>query len=103
MNRSDFLKLLDELQIKEKDINITKGKEYADGDEDALLNFKRTARDVGITPLQVLAVFMHKHFDSIMRYTKMGYSESEEPIAGRIADLRLYAALGLALIEEERT
>ena len=101
MKRYDFEKLLARLQEDEFEINKTKGREYASGDEDALLNFKEIGGLLGLPPEQICMVYMFKHFKALCRYAKIGYSESNEDVGGRVADLRLYAALFLGLVQEE--
>lgn len=102
LNLDFFVKELTEvLQKYEKELNVTKGQEYTGADEDALLNFKEAARFLGLTPLQVCGVYMYKHLAAIMSYAKNGCAFSDESLQGRIADLRLYAALFLALVKEE--
>lgn len=101
MNRVEFEKVLGMLQAAELKINQTKGREYAQGDEDALRNFKEAARFLGLTPLQVCGVYMYKHFASVISYATDGQSLSEESLEGRIADLRLYAALFLGLVLDQ--
>jgi len=102
MLRRDIIKLLERLNEKEYTINITKGEEYAIENEDALNNFKQTAEMLGTTPLLICSVYMYKHFCAIMNHAKRGDVLSE-PIEGRILDLRLYAAIYLALVQEEET
>jgi len=100
MVRDDYLKLVEGLVTAENEINLTKGREYAQGDEDALRNFKVCAEFLGLTPLQVCMVYMYKHFASLASYAAVGHEQSEESIEGRVHDLRNYAALFLALVKE---
>lgn len=100
MLRSEVTTLLRYLNAKEFSINDTKGEEYVAGNEDALNNFKQVAKMIGVTPLQVCLVFMYKHFCAIASHAKRGEVLSE-PIEGRVLDLRLFAALYLALTQEE--
>ena len=103
MKRNVFIEeILEPLQRRELEINLSKGREYAAGDDDALQNFKLIAQMRGVTPLSVCATYMAKHFLSIMDYSNRGMVLSDESIEGRIADLRLYAALFLALAEEKK-
>jgi hypothetical protein len=76
-----------------------KGNDYASGD-DRLANFKRLAARLGLSPIQVWAVYFVKPIDAILEYAKAG-KVSSEPIRGRFAVARNYLDLGLALIEEE--
>ena len=100
MKTEEFFKFFEELHETEKKIMIEKGHDYTRGDEDKLANFKRTAKECGITPLQVWFVFVHKHWDSICTYIQKG-CVSSEPIEGRFNDIRNYMALGLAIIKEQ--
>ena len=100
MLRSEVTALLNDLHNKEAKINITKGEEYAIENEDALNNFKQAAEMLNIIPRLICAVYMWKHFCAIMNHVKRGAVLSES-IEGRVLDLRLYAALYLALVQEE--
>jgi hypothetical protein len=99
MTRNEFINLLDKHFDEIKKINVTKGQDYS-GDEDALLNFKRAGANLGLTPEQVLAVYLSKHYDAVMTYCKQGQVESEA-IEGRIHDIILYCFLLMGLIEEK--
>jgi hypothetical protein len=98
LNREQFDLLLKDLVDKEFQIGVTKGKEYAQGD-DRLDNFKRFAKEIGITPEQVLWVYLKKHLDSIAYYVKYGKLESES-LESRILDARVYLSLLLGLERE---
>lgn len=99
MDHETFNKqVLEKLYIAEKQIGISKGKEYVQG-EDRLDNFKRIAQEVGMTPEQVLWVYLKKHLDSIAYYVKNGKLESET-LEGRILDARVYLSLLLGLQRE---
>lgn len=63
----------------------TKGVEYA-GKEDKLANFKLTAKEAGLDPLQVCYIFMNKHYNAIQSYVRERKVFSE-PIKGRIPGL----------------
>jgi len=99
MMRETFIRLLRSMQQEEIELNLTKGKEYAMGDDDALRNFKLAGVHLGLTPLQVCMVYMHKHYCALIDYAREGESRSSEPLYKRVADLRLYAVLFLALAE----
>jgi len=101
MKRDRFLRLLEELQAEEVQINTTKGIEYA-GPDDALLNFKEAAKYLGVSPLLIALVYMHKHFKALTTYVYFGKTLSNEDIKSRVCDLRLYTALFYALAVEER-
>ena len=110
MNRERFGRILTRLQEHEWAINNTKGREYAQGDDDALANFKQAGEFVhtqcphcgGIHSIGTLAaamVYLFKHFAALAAYTGSGKVLSES-IEGRVDDFRLYAALFAAIVEE---
>lgn len=96
MKIDQFESLYDRMVEKEKDIIFTKGKEYANN-EDQLKNFKCSGEELGIAPEVILSVFLKKHMDSIFSYIKNKQVYSE-PIEDRIADARVYLSLLLGLI-----
>ena len=83
-------------QANQKRIEYTESK----GNEDVLANFKATAEDLNLDALQVLGIFMKKHWSSIINYIKTGKVHSE-PIHGRIMDLIQYLELTHACIIEK--
>ena len=99
MTFEQFDQLLKKMYEEENKIRDTKAIEYTQGDR--LDNFKRIAVELGITPQQVLWVYLKKHMDSIASYIKTGEVLSE-PIEGRIMDARVYLSLLRGLIEEEK-
>jgi hypothetical protein len=78
-----------------------KGGEYA-GSDDRLANFKRGAALTGCTPLQVLFVYMSKHYDAVATYVRDQASGTDRPrsetIDGRLDDLINYCILAKALV-----
>ena len=85
----------------ERDLLDRKGREYA-ADDDALANFKSKI-EIGVNPIQVAMIFMDKHYSSIKSYAKLGVEISDEPIEGRISDMRNYLALLNMLIIEKKS
>ena len=83
-------------QARAKRIEYTESR----GDEDVLANFKATAKDIKINPLQVLYTFMKKHWSSMVNYIKTGKEYSTESVLGRIMDLIQYLELTYATILE---
>lgn len=77
----------------------SKGREYANSD-DQLANFKRLATRLGLTPAQVLMVYLTKHLDSIDSWVKNPHQDLAEPIDGRIDDAILYLILLKAIANE---
>jgi hypothetical protein len=79
--REDFFDVL----LKEaKQVRETKGYDYS-GLEDVNRNFKEGAKRLGMTPEQILGVYLDKHLDSIHTFIKDGDVKSE-PIRTRIVD-----------------
>lgn len=77
-----------------------KGQDYC-GDGDRLANFRRQAAGLGLTPLQVWAVFFMKHVDALCNLARSGVLHSEPP-RSRFLDVANYAILGCALFEDEK-
>jgi len=70
-----------------------KGTDYARGTEDANANFYRIAealKDRGLDVFDVWCVYAHKHWDAIMSWVGKRKLESNETLAGRIADMINY-------------
>ena len=81
----------------------TKGAEYSGVNKDVLSNFKRTAEAIGVTPIQVLIIFMHKHWDSILTAVRRDPyypKDGTEPFVSRITDLINYALMLQCLRED---
>lgn len=100
MTSDQRLALFDAMTAECRSIMETKGRDYSQGQEDCLSNFKRAAASTGITPSQVALVYLSKHLDSIAGYIKTGYSS--EPIMGRFCDAVNYLVI-LAALESEWT
>lgn len=105
MTEKEFAQFVVSVRERQDELLRRKGADYTRGDADRLSNFKRVAKAVGLTSLQVWYVYASKHWDAISVYVKTGRVESEG-IAGRFDDLANYLMLGLALLaepeEEER-
>lgn len=103
MNQTEFDKVVEETMSNLTKLLVVKGGEYA-GTEDRLSNFKRGAALTGAHPLQVLFIYMSKHYDGIASFIR-GEAAGRpltlsEPIDGRIDDLINYGILLKALIRE---
>ncbi len=104
MKQADFEKLVDESVAQMRDLLIVKGDEYA-GSEDRLANFKRGSNLTGATPMQVLFIYLSKHYDAIATYIKDDAQGKDrrrsESIRGRVHDAINYLLLLEALIVEK--
>lgn len=89
----DMLRTLDA-----KGHDYTRGAEI--GESDRLANFKTVAGMLGLTPLQVWAVYYLKHVFAILTYIKTGKVQSEG-MRGRFLDAANYAVLGAAIHKEK--
>jgi hypothetical protein len=98
MDNATFVKVRTELNDECESLLLKKGADYT-MNEDRLSNFKEVAALIGITPLQVWAVFTLKHFFSIMNFVKSGKLQSES-IESRFQDVRNYTDLGYGLVKE---
>ena len=108
MKQETFLSILDETLKSLRSLSLSKGREYANSDEDSLSNFKRLGKQLGLPPEAVNLVFLTKHIDSISSYIRglqgQGNYTSSEPIEGRIDDAILYLILLKSLVfERENT
>ena len=104
MNEEHFQGIVDETVSSINKLLKVKGGEYANS-EDRLANFKRGAALTGCTPLQVLFVYLSKHYDGVASFVKSSavgnVRESSEPIEGRLDDIINYCILAKALIAEQ--
>lgn len=100
MDNKEFKRLLESTYCTLESLTDSKGKEYS-RDADQLMNFKRQAAELGVSPLVVLAVYLNKHLDAVKSFIKNG-REFSEPIEGRIDDAILYLILLKALISDLR-
>src|SRR5690348_3680266 len=81
-----------------------KGGEYS-GDQDALANFTRNAKNLETLPELVWAVYAGKHWDALMQFIKdkqKGVKRDRlESIDGRILDLITYLCLFRGMLIED--
>ena len=104
MTQDSYNKLIAEFRARGDKQAGQKRVEYTEsrGANDVLDNFKMTGKDLDLDPLQVLGIFMKKHWSSIINYIKTGQTYSNEDIEGRIMDLIQYLELTYACIVEKR-
>ena len=102
MKVKDFFKWADEEFKVEMELMRVKGKEYTVSDEDKLKNFKSIAERLKCEPEFVAMVYLLKHMDSVRNFVLDGREASDEPIEGRLRDIRNYCLLIGALIKESK-
>lgn len=103
MRQEEFDKLVSETLAEIRQLLVVKGGEYA-GSEDRLANFKRGAALTGATSLQVLFIYMSKHYDAVATFVRDDAAgvlrPRSESIEGRLDDLMNYCLLAKALVRE---
>ena len=104
MKQADFDVLVQETVASIQSLLVVKGGEYA-GSDDRLANFKRGAVLTGATPLQVLFIYLSKHYDAVATYVRDQATGTQRPrsesIVGRLDDMINYCILAKALVQEE--
>lgn len=107
MNLQELTQVVDETVLTLRGLLNVKGQEYAGGKEvDRLANFKRGAALVEAIPLQILLIYLAKHYDSFANYVKReakgeAHPQGVEDIEGRLNDIIAYCVLAKALIQEQ--
>jgi hypothetical protein len=95
--------LLDQTVEKIKSLSVSKGAEYAHGD-DRLDNFRRNGADLGLPMETIWRAYTGKHWDSITTYVKdltAGRTrQRSEPMSGRADDMIVYLILFKAMLQE---
>ena len=102
MKVKDFFKWADKEFEIEMELMRVKGKEYTVSDEDKLKNFKSIGDRLKCKPEFVAMVYLLKHMDSVRNFVMDGVEASDEPIEGRLRDIRNYCLLIGALIKENK-
>lgn len=101
MTEEQFVKVRNKLLEDAFEISKAKGEDYRVGDSDVHKNFKAVAERTGMTPMQVLGIYMMKHQDAIANYIKTGGQSESEPIRERIIDNINYLLLLWGLIRDQ--
>src|SRR3990172_12413162 len=101
MNNTEFIEFRNKFNEECEDILGTKGEAYTQNSIDRHKNFKANAEKLGLTPLQVWAVYFNKHIDAIIHFIKNN-KEGPEGVRSNMLDARNYIDLGVSLVEEEK-
>ncbi len=96
-NDPDF----DELLHRCVEVLKVKGDDYTMG-LDRLYNFDKAAAELGAAPMQILAVYAHKHWCAFMNYVKTGGQAESEPIRERLVDIVNYMLLAYKMVQRDR-
>lgn len=100
MTHQEREKVFEYIQKEIKKIRETKGYDYTLGTGDANRNFKKVAEVLGLTPEQVLWVYVEKHLDAIRSFIKSGELKGEG-IEAKILDVINYLGILYSLLLEE--
>lgn len=98
MNHKELIELFDEFTATARETMISKNKDYAD--EDALSNFKKSARISGITPEQGCLNQIAIKVSRAGVLLKSGVSPQNESLADTAGDMFVYSFLFAALLSE---
>ena len=101
MTQKEFIETKKYILEKALDIMNAKQPEYTNKSIDVLHNFKSTAESIGITPMEVWAVFFNKHIQAILSHAGDPSMHQAEPIDSRYADAINYLFLGFAMLVED--
>lgn len=95
-NHAAYKAMLEETFEEIRKLSELKGGEYS-GDDDRLLNFRRTAEALGLPMETVWAAYAAKHWDALMQWIsddRQGVERKRlESIDGRVDDLLVYLLL----------
>ena len=100
MERTPFSFLQSSIQSKRWEVLKAKWKDYSWVTDDVFGNFKEVAAELGITPMQVLWVYMNKHFKALNKYIRNPNAIISEPIEWRIIDAMNYLDFMYGLYSE---
>ena len=101
MTQKEFIETKNYILSKAEDIMNAKQPEYTNKNIDVLHNFKSTAESIGITPMEVWAVFFNKHIQAILSHAGDSNMHQAEPIDSRYADALNYLFLGFAMLVDD--
>jgi len=100
MLQKEFDELCKQIAIDRRQIVEVKKPEYTEGHEDVLWNFKQTAHELNLDPMQVAYIFFRKHVASIGQVCSNRNRNSSELFMHRISDAMNYLELIYALYNE---
>jgi hypothetical protein len=96
MRRSDFINLCREINGRADQIMFAKNDNYA-SDDDALENIKAAAKAAGISPLQCMLIYAHKHWAALKQVAE---GRTDPEAITRFLDIINYMRIGLALMQD---
>tara|TARA_R100000781_G_C4069446_1_gene123959 strand:+ start:797 stop:1120 length:324 start_codon:yes stop_codon:yes gene_type:complete len=101
MTAKEYKKLRDKFIAETLKLSDEKRIEYTEGNhnDNILWNFENIGKELGLTPMQVLSVYLNKHISSLRNFFKDG-KEYSEPIEGRVSDMINYLLLMVAMLSK---
>jgi hypothetical protein len=97
MSRQELGETLDEIVLRLKEINDTKGKDYSKED-DVFFNFTSQGDALCLSPFIIWQVYVEKHLSAIRTFCKDG-KVSSEGIEDRVIDAIMYLILLYGMTE----
>ena len=103
MKSEDYKKFREEFIQKTFDLSDRKRIEYTEGNQDIDVhtNFRRIGDELNLSPVKVLAVYLIKHFKSLLTFFKLGQTFSNESLESRVSDIINYLILLLSYLHYE--
>ena len=103
MKSEDYKKFRESFIKKTFDLSDRKRIEYTEGNQDIDVhtNFRRIGDEVNLSPIKVLAVYLIKHFKSLLTFFKLGRTFSNESLESRVSDIINYLILLLSYLHYE--
>lgn len=100
MNRTEFIKIRQELLEACADIMDSKNEDYTKGNQmqGDFLHFFNTGIDIGVPPAQTCGLLLKKQISAVYNYIKSEGQSESEPISERIKDAINYLIFLHALI-----
>lgn len=100
-SRADVSKLMDQVFLECQKTREAGQMEYAHEEDNALANFERGGRDIGLPREKVWFIYANKHWDGVKAWIK-GHRSQREDVRGRIKDLIVYLILLWAMADDDR-
>lgn len=103
MKAKEYKKWRDNFILQTLNLSDKKRIEYCNGNQDVDVhtNFKVIGEKLGLTPMQVLSVYLNKHIESLSSFFKTGITYSDETIESRVSDIINYLLLAMSMKNDQ--
>lgn len=103
MKAKAYKKFREDFITETFELSDAKRIEYTEGNQelDVHTNFRRIGDELNLNPVKVLAVYLIKHFKSLMTFFKLGKTFSNETLRSRVSDIINYLILLLSYLHYE--